>query len=73
MENLVLVVDLVKTVYFLEQIKVVVLQMLITEKNSILVLGKDNVQGINGTTIYAEKLYKINFTEKNKKFCLSLH
>ena len=43
------------------------------KKNNILVLGKDFVQGINGTTIYAEKLYKINFTEKNKKFCLSLH
>ena len=47
--------------------------MLITKNNNILVLGKDFVQGINGTTIYAEKLYKINFTEKNKKFCLSLH
>ena len=33
-------------------------------KNNILALGKDFVQGINGTTIYAEKLYKINFTEK---------
>ena len=31
------------------------------------------MQGINGITIYAEKLYKINLTEKNKKFCLSLH
>ena len=41
--------------------------------NNILVLGKDFVQGINGTTIYPEKLHKINFTEKNKKFCLSLH
>ena len=30
-------------------------------------------KGINGTTIYAEKLYSINFTENNKKFCLSLH
>ena len=46
--------------------------MLITKKK-ILVLGKDFVQGINGTTIYAEKWYKIDFTEKNKKFCLSLH
>ena len=46
--------------------------MLITKKN-ILVLGKNFVQGINGTTIYAEKLYKINFTEKIKKICLSLH
>ena len=43
------------------------------KKNNILVLGKDFVQGINGTTIYAEKLYKINFTENNKMFCLSLH
>ena len=34
------------------------------QKNNIFVLGKDFVQGINGTTIYAEKLYKINFTEK---------
>ena len=42
-------------------------------KNNILVLGKDFVQEINGTTIYAEKLYSINFTENNKKFCLSLH
>ena len=42
-------------------------------KNNILVLGKDFVQGINGTTIYAEKMYSINFTEINKKFVLSLH
>ena len=27
---------------------------------------------MNGTTIYAEKLYKINFTEQNKKFCITL-
>ena len=43
------------------------------QKNNILVLGKDFVQGINGTTTYAEKSHKINFTEKNKNFCLSLH
>ena len=43
------------------------------KKNNILVLGKDFVQGINGTTVYAEKLYTINFTENNEKFCLSLH
>ena len=43
------------------------------KKNNILVLGKDFVQGINDTTIYAEKLYKINFTEKILKICLSLH
>ena len=43
------------------------------KKNNILVLGKDFAQGINGTTIYAGKLYSINFTENNKNFCLSLH
>ena len=42
-------------------------------KNNILVLGKDFTQGVNCTTIYVEELYKINFTENNKKFCLSLH
>ena len=42
-------------------------------KNNILVLDKNFTQGINGTTIYAEGLYKINFTGNNKKVCLSLH
>ena len=42
-------------------------------KNSIPVLRKDFTQGLNNTTIYAVKLYLINFTENNKKFCLSLH
>ena len=37
-------------------------------KNNILVLGKDFIQGINGTTIYVEKLHSINFTENKKKF-----
>ena len=40
---------------------------------NILVLAKDFIQGSENTTIYAEKLYSINFTENNKKFCLSLH
>ena len=43
------------------------------KKNNILVFGKDFIQEINGTTIYTEKLYSINFTQNNKKFCLSLH
>ena len=43
------------------------------KNNSIYVLGKDFVQGTNGTTIYAEKSYKHNFTTPNKKFVLSLH
>ena len=38
-----------------------------------LVLGKDFIQEINGTKIYAEKIYSTNFTVTNKKFCLSLH
>ena len=41
--------------------------------NNVLVLGKALVQGISGTTIYAEKMYSTNFTVNNKKFCLSLH
>ena len=41
--------------------------------NNILVLGKAFMQGINGTKIYAEKMYSTNFTVNNKTFCLSLH
>ena len=41
--------------------------------NNILVLGKDFIQGVNGTTIYTEKIYSTNFTVANRKFCLSLH
>ena len=40
---------------------------------NILVLGKDFIQGLDDTAIYAEKLYSINFTKTNTKFCLSLH
>ena len=39
----------------------------------ILVLRKDFIQGIDNTTIYAEKMCSANFTVDNKKFCLSLH
>ena len=46
--------------------------MLITKKN-ILIFGKYFTQGLNNTAIYAEKLYSVNFTENNKKFCFSLH
>ena len=44
----------------------------INEKN-IIILGQEPTQGLDGTTLTAEKLYSINFTENNKKFCLSLH
>ena len=40
---------------------------------NILVVGKDFVQGLDNATIYAEKLYSINFTKTITKFCLSLH
>ena len=41
--------------------------------NNIYVMGEDFIQGINGTTIYAEKLFHNNFTEFGVKFVLSLH
>ena len=41
--------------------------------NNIYVLGKYFIQGVNGTTIYAEKIYKQNFTKSDKKFVLRLH
>ena len=34
---------------------------------NILVLDKDFIQGIDGTTIYAEKMYSINFTKSKRK------
>ena len=41
--------------------------------NNIYVMGKDYVQKINDTTIYAEKMYYRNFTYLGKKFMLSLY
>ena len=41
--------------------------------NTIYVMGDLFVQGINDTTLYAEKLYSQNFTQPRKKFVLSLH
>ena len=40
---------------------------------NILVLGKNFIQRLDNTTIHAEKLYSINFTKTNTKFCLFLH
>ena len=42
------------------------------KKKDILILGKDPTQGLEHT-LSAEKMYLINYTEHNKKFCLSLH
>ena len=41
-------------------------------KKYILILGKGPMQGLEHT-LSAEKMYSINFTERNKKFSLSLH
>ena len=43
------------------------------KKKYILILGEGPTQRLDGTTMSAEKKYSINFTENNKKFCLSLH
>ena len=43
------------------------------KKKDILIFGKSPTQGLDGTTLTAEKLYSINFTENDKKFCLRLH
>ena len=43
------------------------------KRNNIYVMGKDYIQKINDTTIYAEKMYYRNFTDPGKKFVLSLH
>ena len=41
-------------------------------KKYILILGKGPMQGLEHI-LSAEKMYSINFTERNKKFSLSLH
>ena len=42
------------------------------KKKDILILGRGPTQGLE-STLTAEKMYSINFTEKNKTFCLRLH
>ena len=41
--------------------------------NNIYAMGDLFVQGINDTTLNAEKIYSQNFTQASKKFVLSLH
>ena len=41
-------------------------------KKEILILGKGPTQGLEHT-LSVEKMYSINFTKENTKFCLSLH
>ena len=42
------------------------------KKKDMLILGRGPTQGLE-STLTAEKMYSINFTEENKKFCFSLH
>ena len=42
------------------------------KKKEILILGRGPTKGLQ-STLTAEKIYAINFTEKNKMVCLSLH
>ena len=39
----------------------------------ILILAKGPTQGLSEHSLSAEKMYSINFTKVNAKFCLSLH
>ena len=39
----------------------------------ILILGKGQTQGLGEHSLNAEKMYSINFSKDNTKFCLSLH
>ena len=43
------------------------------KKKDILILGEGPTQGLDGTTLTTQKKYSINFTQNNKRFCLSLH
>ena len=43
------------------------------KKKDILILGEGPTQGLDGTTLTAEKIYSISFTATRKKFCLSLY
>ena len=42
------------------------------KKKDILILGEGPIQGLEDTALTPEKKYWINFTENNKKLCLSL-
>ena len=43
------------------------------KKKDILILDEGSTQGLDDTTLTAEKNYSINFTATRKEFCLSLH
>ena len=39
----------------------------------ILILGKGAIEGLAEDSLSAEKMYSVNFTKSNTKFCLSFH
>ena len=43
------------------------------KNKDILILGEGPTQGLGDTTLTAEAIYPINFTQPNKRFVLSLH
>ena len=47
--------------------------MIDNKGKDILILGEGPTQGLGGHSLSAEKMYSINFTKANTKFCLSLH
>ena len=63
--------DLVKMQCLLEQMSSSV--QVDNKRKDILILGEDPKQELDDTILTAEKIYSINFTAHNKKFCLSLH
>ena len=46
---------------------------MIIKKKDFLILGKGLTQGLDARTQAAEKMYSINFPERNKTFRLRLH
>ena len=47
--------------------------MLIIKEKTFLILGKGPTQRLGEHSLTAEKMYSINFSKDNIKFCLSLH
>ena len=43
------------------------------KEKDIIILGKGPTQGLGEHSLSGEKMYSINFTKVNTKFCLSLH
>ena len=44
-----------------------------SRRSYISILGKGPTQGLDDTTLTAEKEYAINYSEQQKKFCSILH